>query len=104
MAAGRGSLALALGSHCVVDLGQDARQDSGGLAVNEEATFLASFPAIQSAIKIHGSGDGMRVQLDIPESEMAEAVKLLQWREVVLRVSMGPWYGERPTESTGIHI
>ena len=56
----------------------------------EQATFLAAFPAIQSAIKIHGSGDGMRVQLDIPESEMAEATKLLLWRERVLQVTIGP--------------
>ena len=32
----------------------------------------------------------MRIQLDVPESEMSEAVKLLMWREVVLRVTVGP--------------
>ena len=32
----------------------------------------------------------MRVQLDIPEPEMAEAVKLLAWREMVLRVTVEP--------------
>lgn len=49
-------------------------------------TFLATFPDIQSAIKI--GRDGMRLQLDIPESEMHEAVKLLALRDVVLRVSI----------------
>lgn len=54
----------------------------------EKTTFLASFPPIQTAIKVHGSGDGMRIQLDIPESEMAEALKLLMWRESVLKVTV----------------
>jgi hypothetical protein len=40
-------------------------------------TFKASFPAIQSAIKRDGSGGGMRISLDIPESEMAQAVQLI---------------------------
>jgi len=52
------------------------------------ARFRAAFPSIQSALKI--GPDGMRVQLDIPESEMAEAVKLLQWRERVLIVTVEP--------------
>ena len=54
------------------------------------ATFLASFPPIQTAIKITGNGDGMRIQLDIPETEMGEAVKLLAWRQTVLRVTVEP--------------
>lgn len=53
-----------------------------------KASFLATFPSIQSAIKVHGTGDGMRVQLEIPESEMGEAVKLLTMREKVLRVNI----------------
>ena len=54
------------------------------------ATFLATFPPILSSIKIHGMGEGMRVQLEIPESEMHEAVKLLQWRGMVIRVTVEP--------------
>jgi len=54
------------------------------------ASFLASFPAIHTAIKIRGDGCGMRVQFDIPESEMGEAVKLLQWRQTVFRVTVEP--------------
>jgi hypothetical protein len=57
---------------------------------SESATFLASFPTIQSAIKIDGGGNGMRVQLDVPESEMHEAIKLLMWRECGLRVHITP--------------
>lgn len=54
----------------------------------EPIRFRASFPAIQSAIKITGDGGGMRIQLDIPESEMADAVKLLVLRQVVLVVTV----------------
>jgi hypothetical protein len=64
--------------------------------VTDKATFLASFPCIQSAIKVYGDEQGMRVQLDIPESEMAEALKLLQWRGVVLRIVIEPAEDCRP--------
>ena len=63
--------------------------------VDESASFLAAFPSIQTAIKVHGSGNGMRIQLDIPESEMGEAAKLLLWRQMVLRVTVGPEESER---------
>jgi len=58
--------------------------------MSETARFRAAFPAIMSAIKICGDGTGMRIQLDIPESEMAEALKLLMWREQVLVVEVRP--------------
>ena len=68
-----------------------------GLTMGDDAaSFLAAFPAIQSAIKVYGDKQGMRVQLDIPESEMGEALKLLMWRERVLRVTVEPESGERP--------
>lgn len=51
-------------------------------------TFRASFPAIQSAIKRSGDGGGMRIQLDIPESEMAQAVHLLALTSVILRITV----------------
>lgn len=52
--------------------------------------FLASFPPIQSAIKVYGDKQGMRVQLDIPESEMAAAMALFLWRDRVLCVTVEP--------------
>ena len=58
--------------------------------MSDAASFLAAFPAIQSAIKVYGDRQGMRIQFDIPESEMGEAVKLLMWREQVLRVTVEP--------------
>lgn len=54
----------------------------------ESITFLASFPAIQSAIKI--GDDGARIQLDIPESELANALPLIALRGVVLKVTVEP--------------
>ena len=64
------------------------------------ASFLASIPPIMSGIKT--GGDGMRVQFDIPETEMGEAVKLLAMRgerlkvtvEVVKDDGMGAWDAE----------
>ena len=72
--------------------------------MTESASFRASFPGIQSAIKIHGDGNGMRVQLDIPESEMAEAIQLLAWRQRVLRVTVGPDGGDVGRKGKKLHI
>jgi hypothetical protein len=53
----------------------------------ESVTFLASFPAIQAAIKVDGAG-GARIQLDIPESELANFIRAMTWRGEVLQVSI----------------
>ena len=58
--------------------------------MTERAAFLASFPCIQSAIKVYGDKQGMRVQLDIPEDQMSEALKILAWRECVLSITVEP--------------
>ena len=50
------------------------------------ATFRATIPPIMSGIKT--GGDGMRVQFDIPESDMGEAAKLLGMRGRVLTVTV----------------
>ena len=57
---------------------------------DDSATFLASLPDIQSAIRISGHRNGMRITLEIPQSEMAEALKLLVWQEQVLRITVEP--------------
>ena len=38
--------------------------------------FTASLPPIQSAINLDGRGDGARIRLDAPRSELAEVLKL----------------------------
>ncbi len=50
------------------------------------ATFRASIPPIMSGIKT--GDDGMRVQFDIPESDMPEAIKLIMMRGKVLIVTI----------------
>ena len=54
----------------------------------EQATFLATFPQIQSAIKV--GPDSARIQLDIPEIEMGNALDILAWRNCVLQVTIRP--------------
>lgn len=55
--------------------------------MSEPIIFEASFPAIQSAIKVDGAG-GARVQLDIPETELPAIARLLLMRGKVLKVSV----------------
>ena len=62
-------------------------------ADKQEARFVASFPSIQSAIKIAGDG-GMRIQLDIPESHVAQALAIMAWRDSLLEVTIKPQRGK----------
>lgn len=55
---------------------------------DDEIRFFGTFPPIQSAIKVDGSGGGMRIQIDIPESEMGQAVMLLAMREQILDITV----------------
>jgi len=71
--------------------------------VDDSATFLATIPSILSAIRMAGDG-GMRIQLDIAESEMAEALKLLMWRQQVLRVTVEPSVDGQQAGTRKIHI
>lgn len=54
---------------------------------DEPVTFLASIPPLQSALTFAGDG-GARLKIDIPDSEIAAAAKLLMLRGKVLIVSM----------------
>ncbi len=54
----------------------------------QKVTFLATFPPIQSAIKF--GNDGMRVQLDIPETEIGNAIEMVAWRGKRLVVTIEP--------------
>ena len=55
----------------------------------QEATFSAVLPSIATAIRIHGES-GVRIQLDIPDSDIAEVLKLVLWREGELEVTVRP--------------
>lgn len=50
--------------------------------------FLASASPTQSFWKRHGSGEGVRIQLDIPESEIGDAIWLQMMTNKVLRVTV----------------
>ena len=50
--------------------------------------FIAHFPAIQSAFKRHGAGNGMRIQFDIPEKYVQDAVQLMALTQCNLRVTV----------------
>ena len=52
----------------------------------EPVRFLASLPPILSSIKI--GQDGMRVQFDVPESEMDQARRLLDLPGQVLVITI----------------
>lgn len=56
----------------------------------EKITFIASLPPIQSAASISGNDDGMRVKLDIPESEFPAAMRLMLLRGKTFRVEITP--------------
>ena len=42
----------------------------------DKIEFVASLPPIQSAINIDGQGNGARIKLDIPASEMLQVIQL----------------------------
>jgi len=50
--------------------------------------FTASLPPIQSAISISGMGDGARIKLDIPQSELASILKLQVMTGCLLKVTV----------------
>jgi len=54
-----------------------------------EAQFSAVLPSVGNAIKIHGES-GTRIQLDIPDTDVAEVLKLVAWRECELQVTVRP--------------
>ena len=49
--------------------------------------FTASLPDIQSAISIGGDGS-TRVKIDIPESELSEAVKLVMLKGQAFQINI----------------
>lgn len=50
------------------------------------AEFSASIPPLASAVNVSGEG-GARIKLDVPESDLAEVMKLIAYgRERELRV------------------
>ncbi len=51
-------------------------------------TFTASLPPIQSALSVSGDRCGGRLKLDIPESELAQALKVVLLAGKAFRVTI----------------
>ena len=51
--------------------------------------FWASFPDILGAIRIHGR-DGVRIQLDIPEGNILDAIQTIAHRNQAFWVEIDP--------------
>ena len=49
---------------------------SGGRDGRMKIEFTASLPPIQSAINLDGNGDGARIKLDIPRSDILAVLEL----------------------------
>ncbi len=53
-------------------------------------SFTASLPPIQSAISVSGQGDGARIKLDIPQSELAAIINLQLLAGTAFKVIIEP--------------
>ena len=56
----------------------------------EKIQFIASLPPIQSAIQVSGLGDGARVKLDVPQTEMAAILRLQTLSNISFKVTIEP--------------
>jgi len=55
-------------------------------------TFTASLPPIDSAINLHGAGDGARIKLDIPRTDTDAILLLQRWYSgVSFRITIEPF-------------
>jgi len=57
-------------------------------------SFTASLPPIQSAISVSGQGDGARIKLDIPQSELAAIINLQLLAGQTFKVTIEPEEGQ----------
>ena len=55
----------------------------------EKASFIASFPTNAAAITMRGDGS-MKVIMEVPASDVANALALTMWTERALRVVVTP--------------
>ncbi len=53
-------------------------------------SFMASLPPIQSAISVSGQGDGARVKIDVPQSELEAILRLQLLSGQVFKVVIEP--------------
>jgi hypothetical protein len=56
--------------------------------MTEVCSFRASLPPIQSAVSVSGNGEGARFKLDVSESEMPQAIRLMMLRGMAFKVTI----------------
>ena len=71
------------------------------MAEVEPISFLASFPAIASAIIISGDGNGLRIKLDVPETDLLQSLHIIAMRQTAFKVTIEPLDDEQ--KSTKVH-
>jgi hypothetical protein len=54
----------------------------------EKIQFIASLPPIQSAINLDGMGDGARIKLDIPRTDIPAVLELQGLSGMVFKVTI----------------
>lgn len=57
------------------------------MAKGERAEFECIIPDTATAIQVHGGG-GARLRFDVDESNLPEALKLVMWRQKLLKVTV----------------
>lgn len=55
----------------------------------DRAEFEAIIPDTATAIQVHGGG-GCRLRLDVDESNLPEALRLVMWRDMTIKVTVEP--------------
>ena len=63
----------------------------------DKIQFLASIAPVQSAIQFDGHG-GARIKLDVPDSDIANVMKLSLLRGKVIKVTAEEHFGKTLTE------
>lgn len=57
--------------------------------IKGRAEFVAVLAPVATAIRVHGDA-GARITLDVDDSNLPEALKLIAWRDCILRVTIEP--------------
>jgi hypothetical protein len=56
----------------------------------EPIRFIASLPPTQTAIQLDGRGDGARIKLDVPATELAQVLRLILHAGRCIKVTVEP--------------
>lgn len=60
----------------------------GERVLGERIQFIASLPPIQSAVSLDGMGDGARIKIDIPRTELPKLVDFMNLAGKAFKVTV----------------